>query len=302
MNINDKKVWDNCRDILPFPYSVEDAKQFLKSVIENNIINHYCISIQGEAVGNISLSPDNDVERFSAEIGYWISQKYQNQNIMSRALTDVIEHYFNSTHFVRIYANVFGFNQSSHRVLHKAGFSGVGVKHKAVFKNGRFTDMYEYEILRESGYICFERTDAESRDFKELVSDLEKELNATNAVYSQGIYSKFNITKGIDTVVVAYFDETPAGCGCFRKYDDGTMEIKRMFVRPQYRRKGISNIILNELERWGKEHNDERAILETGRQHIQAMNLYKKNGYFLIENYDEYKNIENSLCLCKELN
>ena len=67
--LNNKKIWDNCRDRLPYPYTYEDAVSFIQYVKSQNVQNNYCIEIITEAAGNISFDRGTDVERFNAEIG-----------------------------------------------------------------------------------------------------------------------------------------------------------------------------------------------------------------------------------------
>jgi len=77
------------------------------------------------------------------------------------------------------------------------------------------------------------------------------------------------------------------------------MEIKRMYAMPDSRGKGIATKVLTELERWAREMNSEKCILETGKRQPEAIRLYEKNGYKLIQNYDQYVGLENSVCFGK---
>jgi putative acetyltransferase len=79
------------------------------------------------------------------------------------------------------------------------------------------------------------------------------------------------------------------------------MEIKRMYVVPESRGKGIATKILIELENWAKELSFTKCILETGKRQPEAISLYKKNDYKLIPCYRRYANVENSLCFEKEM-
>ena len=79
------------------------------------------------------------------------------------------------------------------------------------------------------------------------------------------------------------------------------MEIKRIYVLPSERRKGIASRILKELEKWAAEKNCHSCILETGLRQPEAIALYKKNGCLSISNYGQYKGMENSVCFNKEL-
>jgi GNAT superfamily N-acetyltransferase len=84
----------------------------------------------------------------------------------------------------------------------------------------------------------------ENQDFRELVVLLDSDLSLRYGE-EQNQYTPYNKIDFIDTVVVVYDDGKPVGCGCFKKYNNDTAEIKRMFVRPEMRGKGISPSILS---------------------------------------------------------
>ena len=96
-------------------------------------------------------------------------------------------------------------------------------------------------------------------------------------------------------------DHNPAGCGCFKKYGPDTVEIKRIYVKPEYRGAGIAQQILAELERWAVEAGFSAAILETGNKQPEAIGLYQKNGYRRIANYGPYAGLADSICFGKKL-
>jgi GNAT superfamily N-acetyltransferase len=148
--------------------------------------------------------------------------------------------------------------------------------------------------------ISLKRVNSDSLEFRELVCLLNQDLNGRYGV-KQSEYDTYNIIEYIDTIVIANYESNPAGCGCFKKYDDETIEIKRMFVKPEFRGKGISKLILRELETWGKHLGYTKAILETGKNQPEAISLYNKSGYNRIPNYDQYIGIDNSICMMKSL-
>jgi putative acetyltransferase len=90
-------------------------------------------------------------------------------------------------------------------------------------------------------------------------------------------------------------------CGCYKEHDDETIEIKRMYVDKNYRGKGISKMLLYELEKWAIENEFEYAILETSIHFEIAQSLYKNVGYYIIDNYDQYEGLEESACMKKKL-
>ena len=144
------------------------------------------------------------------------------------------------------------------------------------------------------------RTRPENADFKQLVSLLDKELWERYPT-SQAQYEVHNKMAEDVRVVLAYEDETAVACGAFRKIDDLYIEIKRMFVHPEFRGKGISKMVLQELEKWAMEENHHFAKLESGDNQPEALSLYEKAGYQRIENYGPYKDLPESICMKKAL-
>lgn len=148
------------------------------------------------------------------------------------------------------------------------------------------------------------RTNDNNRDFQNLIIELNKELLFENINVDdeiQKIYNKLNIMENVNTVVVAYLDKIAIGCGCFRIYNNTSVEIKRMFVISEMRKSGIASLILKELEKWIKELEYKEILLETGKNMIGPLKLYKKNKYEIVNNYDPYIDIHNSICMKKIL-
>jgi putative acetyltransferase len=144
------------------------------------------------------------------------------------------------------------------------------------------------------------RTNSKHQDFIELVRLLDADL-AKRDGEAHSFYAEFSRIDKIKYVVLAYENEKAVGCGALREYGPNTMEIKRMYVSPQCRKKGIALRILAELENWTGELSCARCVLETGKKQPEAIELYRKNGYMLIPNYRQYAGAENSLCFEEEL-
>ncbi len=148
--------------------------------------------------------------------------------------------------------------------------------------------------------ILVKRTTSDNADFRKLIVELDKDLNGRYGK-DQEVYDQYNVIDYIDTVVVAHDDDSAAGCGCFKKYDDKTIEIKRMFVKSEFRGRGISKLVLSELEAWAKQLGYASAILETGVYQHEALGLYEKSGYSRIPNFGQYANMPHSICMKKDL-
>ena len=148
--------------------------------------------------------------------------------------------------------------------------------------------------------MIIKRTNPDNSDFMELVKELDSDLKIRDGE-EHVFYAQFNKTDKINYVVVAYDGDIPVGCGALKEYSNGTMEVKRMFVRINKRGKGIASRILHELEIWSKELGYKKCVLETGKKQPEAIRLYEKNQYAIIPNYGQYKGVENSVCFEKEL-
>lgn len=145
------------------------------------------------------------------------------------------------------------------------------------------------------------RTDNHHEDFKLLVIELDKELKIRDGD-DHTFYAQYNKSDNIKYVLVVYDQELPIACGAIKEYDQDTMEIKRMFVRPNYRNQGLASLILKALEQWCQELHYIKCMLETGINQPEAIRLYEKNNYTKIPNYGPYINVENSFCFLKVLN
>ncbi len=142
------------------------------------------------------------------------------------------------------------------------------------------------------------RTTSDDSDFIDLVVLLDQDLKIRDGL-EHFFFAQFNKLDSIRNVVVFYSDGDPIGCGAFKKYDEQSVEIKRMFVKEEFRLKGIAGIILKELELWAKESGCSACVLETGKRQPEAIRLYQKSGYKIIPNYGQYENVDNSVCMKK---
>lgn len=148
--------------------------------------------------------------------------------------------------------------------------------------------------------VSLKRTTTGDEDFKLLAKELDHEL-WVELKEDQATYDQFNNVINIPTAVVVYISNEPVACGCFKKLDVYTVEIKRMFVRKNQRGKGLSRQVLSELEQWAREQNCKYAVLETSIHFETARKLYTSTGYKVIPNYGPYVDLAESICMRKEL-
>ncbi len=142
------------------------------------------------------------------------------------------------------------------------------------------------------------RTTWDNPDFKKLSALFDEYLVDIDG--DEREFFAFYNNVQLEHVLVIYENEIAVGCGAFKKFDDQTAEIKRMFVHPDHRGQGIASTILMELENWAKEEGFTAFILETSPKLTNAIALYKKTGYQIIPNFGQYIGVENSLCMKKE--
>jgi len=148
--------------------------------------------------------------------------------------------------------------------------------------------------------ITLKRTNSLDPDFRLLITELDADLRAT---YDElmNTYDQHNVIEEIATVVIAYVDGKPARCGCFKAFSSETAEVKRMYVRPQFRGLSISAMVLKELEKWAASMRYVQMVLETGEKQFAAIGLYQKGGYVRCDNYGPYINLDTSMCFSKDL-
>jgi RimJ/RimL family protein N-acetyltransferase len=141
---NNRNVARNLRDRFPHPYTRQDAREFLNHAASTPDPSNLAIEVGGRAVGAIGYVPGTDVERFSAEVGYWLGEPYWGRGIATEALVLVTEHAFRDRNFLRLFALPFADNPASARVLEKAGYAREGRLRSSSVKFGVPKDQWMY--------------------------------------------------------------------------------------------------------------------------------------------------------------
>lgn len=148
--------------------------------------------------------------------------------------------------------------------------------------------------------VILKRTDSDNPDFIDLVRLLDADLHKRDGE-EHYFYAQFNSISTIKHAIVAYENEIPVGCGAIKLFDPQSMEVKRMFVLPEHRGKGMAAQILKGLEDWATDLQFKKCVLETGKRQPEAIALYTKNGYSITPNFGQYAGIENSVCFSRDL-
>jgi len=146
---NNKKVWDNLRDYIPFPYNENDAEFFINLTEQENPKQSFGIIFKGKLCGVIGLVMQKDVYRKSAEIGYWLGEPYWGKGIATKAVKLITDYGFNKLDLNRIYTGVFAFNIASMKVLEKNGYEKEGVFKNAIIKNEKIYDEHRFYKLNQ---------------------------------------------------------------------------------------------------------------------------------------------------------
>ena len=141
------------------------------------------------------------------------------------------------------------------------------------------------------------RTNSDNPDFKKLSALFDDYLVDIDGD-ERDFFAFYNNVQ-LDHVLVVYENSEAVGCGAFKEFNENTAEIKRMFVHPTHRNKGIARFVLNELENWAADFGFTSYILETSPKLTSAIALYEKTGYQFIPNYGQYIGVENSVCMKK---
>jgi putative acetyltransferase len=144
------------------------------------------------------------------------------------------------------------------------------------------------------------RTTSDNADFEKLVVQLDAYLRILDGD-DHAFYAQFNSSNALKNALIYYENNVPVGIGAYKEFEPKVAEMKRMFVLPEYRGKGIAIQILTELEAWAKEEEYTESILETGHLQKEAIALYTKLGYQIIPNYGQYIGMKNSICMRKKV-
>jgi RimJ/RimL family protein N-acetyltransferase len=147
---NNRNVWINLRDRFPHPYARADGRRFIREARKMMPETFFAIAVDGDAVGGIGFVLQGDVERVSAEVGYWLGEPFWGRGIVSEALSAVTRYAIEQHELTRLFAVPFAYNTASCRVLEKAGYVLEARLRRSAIKDGVLTDQFQYAYVVES--------------------------------------------------------------------------------------------------------------------------------------------------------
>jgi RimJ/RimL family protein N-acetyltransferase len=150
---NNRKIWRNLRDAFPHPYTLDDAHALIRSALARTPESFFAIAVDGRAVGGIGFTLHGDVERVSAEVGYWLGEAFWGRGIATEALRAVTQYAVRTHGLTRVYAVPYEWNGASFRVLAKAGYVAEARLRRSAVKDGRVIDqmLYAYVVPEATG-------------------------------------------------------------------------------------------------------------------------------------------------------
>ena len=145
---NNKHIANFLTDAFPHPYTQEKGEAFIAYAKATKPTSIFAIDIQGKASGGIGLHPQQDIQRFNAELGYWLAEPFWNQGVITEAIRQMVDYGFEHLPINRIFARPFGSNIASQKALEKAGFILEGRFEKTLIKNNEWQDELIYAIRK----------------------------------------------------------------------------------------------------------------------------------------------------------
>ncbi len=149
--LNNKKILENLRDGIPYPYTVKDAEDYISFILDSNKNSVYVFAIcaDNKVIGTVGAFRGTNIHFRTAELGYYIAEPYWGKGIMTEAIAQICNYIFENTDIIRIFAEPFSHNIGSCQVLKKNGFICEGILRQNAVKNGKVIDMKLYSRIKE---------------------------------------------------------------------------------------------------------------------------------------------------------
>lgn len=148
--LSNKKISDNLRDGIPYPYTEKDGTEFISAMLaaDERDTFAFAVTVNDKAIGSVGAFRQDNIHNKTAELGYYLSEKYWGNGLMTEAVQQLCDHIFANSDIIRIYAEPFAHNVASCRVLEKVGFQCEGTLRRNAVKNGKVLDMKLYSKLK----------------------------------------------------------------------------------------------------------------------------------------------------------
>jgi len=146
---NNRNIWINLRDRFPHPYTTSAGRTFIRNARRITPETLFAIAVDRQAVGGIGYVLQQDVDRMSAEIGYWLGESFWGRGIVTEALVAVTRYAIDRHGLTRVFAVPFAYNTGSIRVLEKAGYELEGRLRRSAIKNGEIVDQLQYAFVMD---------------------------------------------------------------------------------------------------------------------------------------------------------
>jgi len=148
--LNNPNIQNNLRDGLPCPYTEKDAGDYIDAMLraDKNATFAFAITVDDRAIGSIGVFRKDNIHSRTAEMGYYISERFWGQGLGTGAVKQTCKYIFENTDILRIFAEPFAYNTASRRILEKSGFRCEGIMRANAVKNGKVLDMTLYALLK----------------------------------------------------------------------------------------------------------------------------------------------------------
>lgn len=250
--LSNERILRNLRDGLPFPYTEQDAHDYIEKMLssDENSTFAYAITVDGRVVGSIGAFRQSNIHRQTAELGYYLAQAYWGRGIMTSAIRQLCRILFDTTDILRIYAEPFAYNTGSRRALEKAGFRYEGTMKNNAVKNGKVVNMALYSLTRNPEPYPVRRLDEqEIRDACRLIWTVFLQFEAPE--YSQEGIESFRASledrERLRSMAFygAFDGDRLVGTLCMRE----PQHISGFFVDARYQRRGIGRRLFDAMRR-----------------------------------------------------
>lgn len=144
---DNRKVWINLTNRFPHPYTLGDARRWLKDAAMEDVPRNFALECDGALCGGIGLQMGDDLRAGTAEVGYWLGEPFWGRGLATAALGAFTGHAFADLRLRRVFARVLEWNPASARVLEKCGYVLEGRLRRSALKDGKVADELLYARL-----------------------------------------------------------------------------------------------------------------------------------------------------------